>query len=876
MALSAHADDTNSQSYELDIDALPLTAAVKALSDETGIEVLYFSEVAEGITSTPVRGAYTPQEALETMLVSTDLEVVSLDGEGAVAIRPVNSERGNSDSKNLTAKPLLMAQNQTATPTGTQDSRTSSRNSDSEGLETMPLEEIIVTGSNIRGAQRVSPVVSIDRDGIDRTGFATVQQLIQSLPQNFGGDISDDTAQINGRGSNIANFGFGSGVNLRGLGTDSTLVLLNGRRLAAGGFGSFVDISFIPINAIDRVEVLMDGASAIYGSDAVGGVVNFILRKDYDGAETRARYGSITEGDLDELQFGQTFGKTWDAGRALITYEYYSRDNLDSADRDFSEPLPDPIDLFPEQERHSMFFSGAQELNDKVELFGTAFYAKRDVEYNAIIRGSTDINRSISDVDQLGLTLGGSLDIADMWKAELVATYGSSDTKSSASISSGEGAPFIPDPSSDGDLDSDFLAIDLLADGGLIDLPGGMVKLAIGGQFRNETLTTDSFFASVDLSRDIYAGFVEASIPLVGEGNTMRGIERFELTAAVRHEDYSDFGSTTNPKFGLLYTPFDGFDLRATYGASFRAPLLVELDTSQLSGILADLPNPASPTGTTLTLLAFGFGPENNLGPEEATTWTAGFDISPEIVPGLSLGATYFNIEFDGRIDQTLAFFDAFTDPQYESILFSPPPDDAVAALSALSFPQFFNLTTSLPADAEVFVDNRRKNTASTQTDGFDIILEYSRESDLGLLGIGLNVNYLLKFEEQLTPTAEVFDLAGTVYNPIDLRMRGALSWARDRFAATAFINYADGYSDDQVDPAGDLDSWTTIDLSLSYNFGERSDRNLVLSMQNLFDEDPPFVIDRSGINQANLGYDPENATPLGRFVSLHINMVWW
>ena len=149
MVLSAQADDTNSQSYELDIDALPLTVAVKTLSDETGIEVLFFSEIAEGVTSSPVHGEYTPTEALETMLNSTDLEVVDLKKEGAVAIAmTATDERGASDSKNLAPTPVLMAQNQTS-----QTQTTSSQSS--EGGTSIVTGKVTDarTGANLKGAK---------------------------------------------------------------------------------------------------------------------------------------------------------------------------------------------------------------------------------------------------------------------------------------------------------------------------------------------------------------------------------------------------------------------------------------------------------------------------------------------------------------------------------------------------------------------------------------------------------------------------------------------------------------------------------------------------------------------------------------------------
>jgi outer membrane cobalamin receptor len=99
-------------------------------------------------------------------------------------------------------------------------------------------------------------------------------------------------------------------VNLRGLGADATLVLINGRRMAGAGLmGDFADVSMIPVSAVARIEVLTDGASALYGSDAVGGVVNIVMRDRYDGAETRARLGGSTRGDLGQYQLAQTLGR---------------------------------------------------------------------------------------------------------------------------------------------------------------------------------------------------------------------------------------------------------------------------------------------------------------------------------------------------------------------------------------------------------------------------------------------------------------------------------------------------------------------------------------------------------------------------------------
>lgn len=196
-------------------------------------------------------------------------------------------------------------------------------------------DDIVVTGSRIRGAPPAGArVVTIDRDEIDASGYATTQQIVQALPQNFGGGPNEGTTGFTDRNNAGANLGLGSSVNLRGLGTTSTLTLVDGNRIALGGVsGTFVDLSLIPSSAIERIEVLADGASAIYGSDAVGGVVNVKLRNRFQGAESRARFGSAK--GFEEWQVSQLAGAGWSSGSLMLGYEYYHRGNLAAADRDF-------------------------------------------------------------------------------------------------------------------------------------------------------------------------------------------------------------------------------------------------------------------------------------------------------------------------------------------------------------------------------------------------------------------------------------------------------------------------------------------------------------------------------------------------------------
>ncbi len=138
-------------------------------------------------------------------------------------------------------------------------------------------------------------MLTVDRDAIENSGFQNLQQLMETIPVNGNGAFST-------RGNNQDSTANGAAsISLRGLGADATLVLVNGRRVAISSFAesvttNFVDINTIPVAAIERVEVLKDGASALYGSDAVAGVVNIVLRKDYEGVEIAAGYGDVTSG----------------------------------------------------------------------------------------------------------------------------------------------------------------------------------------------------------------------------------------------------------------------------------------------------------------------------------------------------------------------------------------------------------------------------------------------------------------------------------------------------------------------------------------------------------------------------------------------------
>ena len=153
---------------------------------------------------------------------------------------------------------------------------------------------IVVTGTRIRGARVIGEVIELDRETIVEAGQVDLGEAIRSLPQNFSGGQNPGVGS--GAGFVNENVNSASTANLRGIGADATLTLLNGHRLPYNSAFQGVDISAIPLAAVDRVEVVPDGASALYGSDAVGGVINVILRRDFDGLTTSGQLGAATDG----------------------------------------------------------------------------------------------------------------------------------------------------------------------------------------------------------------------------------------------------------------------------------------------------------------------------------------------------------------------------------------------------------------------------------------------------------------------------------------------------------------------------------------------------------------------------------------------------
>lgn len=208
---------------------------------------------------------------------------------------------------------------------------------DEEEEEPKKLQRIEVTGTQIDRVdiEGTSPVTSFSREEIERSGVTTLQELIRELPAAGPGSFNTQNDSQDDTSSGTA------AISLRGLGASSTLTLVNGRRVVRAAQAQdittgFVDLNSIPISAIERVDILKDGASPVYGTDAIAGVVNIILRDDYEGFQIEVGTGTSSEGDADEDTIEMVWGTSYEGGNAVVTLNHLKRDILIMNDRDFS------------------------------------------------------------------------------------------------------------------------------------------------------------------------------------------------------------------------------------------------------------------------------------------------------------------------------------------------------------------------------------------------------------------------------------------------------------------------------------------------------------------------------------------------------------
>lgn len=480
-------------------------------------------------------------------------------------------------------------------------------------------------------------------------------------------------------------------------------------------------------------------------------------------------------------------------------------------------------------------------------------------------------------------------------------------------------------------------------DGTVLDLPGGALKLASGIDYRKEHMSgaLDFNWRSIAdrqvpygaTERDVSAVFAETLVPIIGEGNALPLLRRLDVSAAVRHERYSGLGSysTTNPKLGFSLEPHESLTLRGSWGTSFHAPPMRFMYTGaqpvaggnaaflaagtyvapcnttliRLNG-LTGTPGGAGNCSFSAIVVSGGAGPD--LKPEEAETWTAGFDFQPASVPSLELGVSYFNLKIDDRIVRiqggTLPgilaqYFATGSTPYSASVL----PNPSLAAVQALmADPRYIGQTTGTRTqtaqDVAMIVLATQSNLATLKMDGIDFHAEYALETRAaGTFDFFLRGTSLFSYDIKASPVSSYADQLGkysSFGNPVKLRTQQGVRWTRGALNATLTMNYVDSYVCEAgcfVPAAGTgipvaattplkIGSWTTIDLNLNYDLGGLGGvfdgMQVGLAAVNVADEKPPFVDGGTAVSDSLPDpYDVANATVIGRTLALTLSKRW-
>lgn len=461
----------------------------------------------------------------------------------------------------------------------------------------------------------------------------------------------------------------------------------------------------------------------------------------------------------------------------------------------------------------------------------------------------------------------------------------------------------------------------LVIDGELFALPGGGVKVAVGAEYSSEgfvsqkgdqlpgTENTGSAQLIIDgnvianararlpvanLSRNVKSVFGELVVPIFGTENATPGFQELTLSASGRYDNYSDFGSTFNPKFGLTWKPTDWVKVRGSWGKSFAAPSLADsASTDPGRGSYTDvngafianfivppavlaangLPKPDPLSTNQFLFLLQG---SRDLEPQTATTWSAGLDIDPPFIPGLRLSATYFDIMYRNLIGIAPFSTPSIFFPTYQTSYVVQP---TAAQLQAYKDQVQIQGTVCSPEPSCVFIieDSRKQNLGRFHTAGLDFAANYQRKTGFGSVDFSLAGSYLLKRESSAT-------LVSPFVNEIEysrFRLRGSIGAWFGNLRAQATWNHTGGYP--LIAPVAAvgpypvqtrIGAFDVFDLYFKYNVpgeGAMKDVSFTLNVNNLFDRDPP--LSRRGAGGGVLlrsGY--ENGATVGRLVQLGVS----
>jgi len=860
-----------------------LSEALEILARQCGVYVIYPSHQLKGMRTQGVSGTLEPRAAFQKLIDGTPLALKE-DSSGAILIAlpaPTAPKATSADSHSMSGdgtqargkgeetrgfwSRFRLAQAEASSAPEGEGGREGQRAGEAERASrktAVQVEEIVVTGTRVRSASPAAPVHTVTRDDIDQSGQGQIGDLVRSLPEVYAGGQNPHVMTASGQQTN-QNLSNQSTVNLRGLGSDATLVLLNGRRLAADSLWG-ADISGIPLAAIERLEILLDGSSALYGSDAVAGVANFILRRDFDGIETSARIAGTTRGGGLEQTYSVLGGIARPDWYLMSGVEYSNQEGVEASDRSFTAAAIPDMYLYQPQERTSLLLAGAFDMSDRTTIAFDLLASQRSSDNRSQSRPTA--TRFVGRTETPAYSASVSIDrrIGDDWNSRLVGVVAGSESEKREDQSGR--ARHVG-------YTNELRYLEFVADGNLFSLPSGEVGVAFGGGYRGEEYHRRSTTGVLpnDAERNISYLFGEVNLPIVQPSRNRVGLNELEVNFAGRFEDYSDFGTTTNPKLGIRYVPFEGLAIRGTWGRSFKAPSFFQ----QVQEFTAFL-HPASLIGESGTVMR-GNGGNPNLAPERSTSWTIGADLRP--AERLRFSATYFSIDYTDRVVQPLGNWPGtYRDPVFDDFIYYHPLPELQAAYIASA--DAFTNNSGAPYDPSTVValfEGRYMNAAAQTVEGVDF--SYRQWFDLGANVVTTFANASWQeMRQQLLRTLPSIQQSGKVAYPAGLRARAGLTVERGGFTASGIVNYVSGITDTGVTPDEDVASWTTVDANLGYRFAAESGPlagvQLALSATNVFDREPPFV--RSiGLVVQGIDYDGGVHNALGRVLAVRATKRW-
>jgi iron complex outermembrane receptor protein len=847
-----------------------LGSALKQVADIRHMQVLFFAVDVKGLRTAGATGELTADETLTRLLSGTGLKYRFVD-KNAVSIVPADPAVGAARNTSTGQEPQYQSHGTRKTPSAPAPKRAdpqdvpSKRSKRASNLKAATLQEVIVTGTHIRGAPVSSPVTRITRQEIDRSGYTTIGAAIQSLPDDFGN--SGPQTLINAAPNSTESISGGTAPNLHGIGAESTLTLVGGQRLAVDSYTGSVDISLIPLAVIDHIDVLSGGASAIYGSDAVAGVVNIVLRKDFDGSQTTLLGGGTADGGGTERDVNEMLGKTWSGGGAIVDYEHDVQDPIFASQREYTSTAGALTTTLPGTSRSSFFASAHQNLGESVSAFATGLYTHRSTSATWYGGGSVQVQApytaNSTDTDESAADGGLNIVLPSQWLLSIVGNYSEERTDQARTVLSSR--PQNISVLNEGLTES----LEATANGPIFRIWSGTVRGAAGLGYRREKFNfVDAALPEPEQTpgahRTVKYAYGEVDAPLITPSNTNWRRE-LALDLSARFERYSDFGNESVPKIGLVYAPFSTIHVRGTWGRAFRAPSLFEMYANQNLYYLS-VPNALSATGRSDALWHLGGNPE--LKPETARTWTVGIDYASKAAEGLRGSVTYFHIAYKDRIGELADLSNALNNPLDAPFVTRDPSEGLVQSLIN-SAAIFLNITGGPfnPASVGAIVNDADINVASEEIVGGDVDVKYRRALGLGEIEPFINAA-LLDLRQKLVPGAPEVEISGLVFQPPKLRARTGVSWLVQRWTITGIVNYSGSEINTYLPTHPHVASWTTADFDVAWQpaeVGVLSGLKLNLAVENAFNRDPPLVQNPKFFT--GIQYDSLNANVFGRVI---------